>query len=553
MKPNLHPSSLVSVGLGLLIIGSTSIGCRPSIEERERLKASMLEEIGVPKDARPINRPAPEPVIELDRVEDTWLSTSPLPMEDWEIQYIGNEPVGYFCRRVERAVAQGPDTLRLTARSRTRLRGRDKEAEQKFDFVAFEKENGDVLRFEGSVDVGSRMRRFEGTVRDAKLAFNTNLYGRGDSIRIVWNALDRGPFAIEQSLMRSPMAEGEQRQLRYFDPLLGRPIEAQLTAYDYFDTPTFEGKKEKLLEIQITANAQGNVSSSQIWVDRMGRIHKRFTPAIDLRSFRCEKASAMVVVDQSELEDLTLRPVPLSGTLSLQVDRPSRFRVETIDAEYSLALPSRTHQVIRSIKDRRLDVTVYPTGALQRPIEGLEQEPHPAVDSLAHSFVIDTNHPEIQRLVLELLKTENLSASDPAELRASAFARGISARMELVPFDRRVSAGHTSLALGKGDSFDLAALLAATCRSNGIPARIAIGLRCNTHVQPLAMGLHAWTEIHNGERWIPLDASLPNAAIEADRIKWVDSMWNTINPYESILQLARRLAMLEISVVRTPS
>ena len=550
----------------LSLVGSTFIGCGPSDEERERLKASMLREIGPLETKGEANGSSPE--IPKDQVEQAWMTPSALPIEDWEIQYIGNEPVGFFHRKIERATMQGADTLRLTARSRTRLRGREKEVEQKIDFVAFEKENGDVIRFEGSVEVGSRTNRFEGLVRDGKLQFNTNLFGRGDSIRIGWNALDRGPFAIEQSLMRSPMKEGEQRQLRYFDPLLGRPIDAQVTAYDYFDTPTFEGKKEKLLEIQITSNAKDDVFSSQVWADPQGRIHKRFNPSLDLRSFRCEKESAMVVVNQSELADLTLRPVPLGGALPLGTTKPVRFRVETIDAQYAIDLPSRTHQVAQTIKERKLNITVYSTTELIEliaPIEGLEQEPQPGDGALANSFVIDTHHPQIQQLARELLQAENLASSDPAARRVSAFCKGISQRLETIPFDRRVSAGHTTLSAGKGDSFDIAALLAATCRSDGIPARIAIGLRCDTKVQPLVMGLHAWTEIHDGQRWLPFDASLPavspspgptssstnkEGSIAADRIKWIDTYWNSINPYESILQLARHLSMLEVSVTR---
>lgn len=553
------------VGVCLTLSHAAFLGCGPSDQERERLKASMLREIGLPESKGEPNASSAEPEIPKDQVEQAWMTQTALPIEDWEIQYIGNEPVGFFHRKIERAATQGADTLRLTARSRTRLRGREKEAEQKLDFVAFEKENGHVIRFEGSVEVGSRTNRFEGSVRDGKLQFNTNLFGRGDTVRIVWNPIDRGPFAIEQSLYRLPMKEGEQRQLRYFDPLLGRPIDAQLTAYDYSDTPTFEGQKVKLLEIHITSNSKDDVFSSQVWADTQGRIHKRFTPSLDLRSFRCEKESAMVVVNQAELADLPLRPVPLGGAFPSATTYPVRFRVETIDPQYSLELPSRTHQVIQTIKERKLNVIVYPATELNAPIEGLEKESQPGEGSLAHSFLIDTNHPEIQQLAKELLQVENIVSSDPATRRVSAFCKGISHRIESTPFDRRVSAGHTTLAAGKGDSFDMAALLAAICRSDGIPARVAIGLRCEPKVQPLVMGLHAWTEIHDGQRWLPFDASLrgestsaqstsaipnPDGAIAADRIKWLDTYWNSINPYESILQLARHVSMLEVSVTR---
>jgi transglutaminase-like putative cysteine protease len=377
------------------------------------------------------------------------------------------------------------------------------------------------------------------------------LFGRGDSIRLEWNALDRGPFAIEQSLMRAPMREGEQRRLRYFDPLLGRPIDAQLTAYDYFDTPTFTGQKERLLEIQITSNAQDDVASSQIWADPQGRIHKRYSPSLDLKSFRCDQESARVAVDQSELADLPLRSIPIfNPSATAGAKGPQRYRVESIQPGYSLLIPSRTHQVVRSIKNRRLEVTVYPASDLGNTIEGIEQEPNPPPESLANSVVIDANQAEIQRMADQLLLANNASKDDPPERRARWFAQGIASRVQAIPFDRRVSSGRATLAAGKGDCFDLAALLAGLCRSNGISARIAIGLRCDPQTQPLVMNLHAWTEIHDGTRWIPFDASLPDPEVSADRIKWVDTLWNSINPYESILQLARQLSTLEVAVTR---
>lgn len=528
------------------------LGCGPSDGERERLKALMLREIGldeglelgIPRNGTPETVP--------DRVQDAWVTQSMLPMDDWEIQYLGNEPAGFFHRRIEQAEGLEPGILRLTARSRTRLRGREKQAEQKFDFVAFERENGALIRFEGSVEVGSRVRRMDGAVRDGTLAFQTDLYGRGDAIRLEWNALDRGPFAIEQSLMRAPMREGEQRRLRYFDPLLGRPIDAQLTAYDYFDTPTFDGQKKRLLEIQITSNAQDDVASSQIWADPEGRIHKRYSPSLDLKSFRCSPESARVTVDQSELADLPLRSIPIfsPSATSEAKEGPQRYRVESIQTGYTLQIPSRTHQVIRPIKNRRLDVTVYSASGLSKPIEGIEPEPSPPSEALANSVVIDANHPEIQRMAEQLLLANNASAKDPPERRARCFAQGIASRVQAIPFDRRVSSGRATLAAGKGDCFDLAALLAALCRSNGISARIAIGLRCDPQTQPLAMNLHAWTEIHDGTRWIPLDASVPDSEVSADRIKWVDTLWNSNNPYESILQLARQLSTLEVAIDR---
>lgn len=530
-------------------------GCGPNEKEKERIKGALREEIGVSENPQESKTEPDSPEVVQDQVSKSWVTESSFSEVQWEIQYIGNEPVGYIHRRIERAANQEPGILRLLASSRTQLRSQGKPVVQKVDLVVFERENGELVRFEGTVEIGSRTRQLEGVSREGKLSLRNTRDGQADTVTIAWSPSDRGPFAIEQSLIRSPMKEGEVRQVRYFDPVMGKPIDVRLKAHDYFDIPTFNGKKENLLEIEITSFTGDGVSSSQIWVDRRGRGFKTYLPAMDLRSFRCDKESAMVVVDQSELSDLSLRPVNLYGnSIDPSAVGPIRYRVETIESDYKLELPSRTHQVVRTIKERKLDVTAYPSSSLNDSIEGLEEESVPSAEAFADSFIIDTDHPQIQSAAEEFLRMENITAAEPIVRRAAAFSRGISARVETLPFDREVSDGHSTLAAGKGDCFDHAALLAAVCRSNAIPARIAIGMRCDTKIQPLAMTLHAWTEIHDGVRWIPFDSSgefNEDGKIGTDRIKWLDSMWNTINPYDSILQLAKHLSMLKITVMRS--
>jgi hypothetical protein len=540
--------------LVLLFLGCLCLGCAPSAEERERIKTAMLREIGVAeesKDRAPAEDETAVPEVVSDPLDQPWLAESVLPYEHWEIQYMGNQPVGYLHRRVEKSESQGKGTLRLNADFLRRFRNKEQETVMKVTLVAFEKENGELFNLEGTVSTGSNMYQFDGSVREGTLKLTTNLLGPKTTVSLPWTPVDRGPFAIEQSLMRYPMKEGERRELKYFDPVLGKPIDVQLVAYDYFETPTFDGKKETLLEIRVTPTTGNDVSSKTIWVDRDGREHKSYEPALDLRSFRCDKESALAVVHQSELNALTRRPIKVFGETIESFDTGrKRYRVESIEDGYNLELPSRTHQVVKSIKARKLDVIVHPASLLADAIEGLEPEPPPAADSLASSFLIDAAHPQIQLLAQRLLEAEELTLSDAIDRRAYAIRKGIAARIETIDFDGEVSNGRTTMANGRGDCFDHAALLAATCRSNGIHARIAIGLLYGSKGRTPSMSLHAWTEFHDGTRWIPLDSSIPDPMISADRIKWTDTMWNTINPYADILLVAKHMSDLEVSVMR---
>jgi hypothetical protein len=544
--------------LAIACLGWLVLGCRPNDEEKDRIKTSLVEGLGVEADLRDASAtpPAP-PLAPASIVEPVWFEKSLLPWDHWEIQTIGNQPVGYVHRRVERSEV-APDCLRLSAESRTRFRGREKEVTQEVNIVSIEKENGELLHFEGDSKTGNGERRWEAKVRNGKLVLRTGQSQLGRETLRDWTPSDRGPFAIEQSLMRSPMKEGEQRFLRYFDPILGKSIDVQLTAYDYFDTPTFQGKKERLLEIQINSSSEDGGSRSQLWVDEQGRGYKSYLPALDLMSFRCDEESAMVVVDQANLSSIRLHPITVAGTaFESFAPGPLRFEVKVLDLDPSLSLASGTRQVVKPIKDRTFDVTVFPASQSERGMEGLNtEEPIPSDEALASSFVIDSNHPQIRLLAKTLLEEEGLASDAPVDLRVFAFHKGIRARVQFIPSDAsalvdgEVSRGRATLAAGKGDSFAHAALLAAVCRADGIPSRVAIGLRCNRETRPLVMRLHAWTEIHTGQTWLPFDSSVPDVILPADRIKWIDTMWNTINPYDDILRVADQVKDLEINALR---
>ena len=155
-----------------------------------------------------VNRAKPK----ADEREEPWLSSDRIPRTQWEIQYEGNEPVGYIRRSVELSRVTDPtqnskeSTLRIEAESRVFITRKGKTTEQRTQVIAIERPNGELLRLEGSLQNGTNKTRFQGSIRDGNLRFESIGEGRPVGITIPWTEKDRGPFAIEQSLMRSPMA-----------------------------------------------------------------------------------------------------------------------------------------------------------------------------------------------------------------------------------------------------------------------------------------------------------------------------------------------------------
>jgi len=76
-------------------------------------------------------------------------------------------------------------------------------------------------------------------------------------------------------------------------------------------------------------------------------------------------------------------------------------------------------------------------------------------------------------------------------------------------------------ASSSGDCTEHAVLLAAMARSYGYHARVVIGnLILESESGLFAFG-HAWTEIHNGERWTIRDATLPAAGADVQQLRYL--------------------------------
>jgi transglutaminase-like putative cysteine protease len=100
-----------------------------------------------------------------------------------------------------------------------------------------------------------------------------------------------------------------------------------------------------------------------------------------------------------------------------------------------------------------------------------------------------------------------------------------------------------------GDCTEHSVLLAAMCRSRGIPSRVAVGL---VFVPSLsAFGGHMWTEVFVKGTWIPLDATLGKGGIAADHIKFTDSSFSDegdATPMQAFLPMVSALGKMKIEV-----
>ena len=234
-----------------------------------------------------------------------WIDTGSLPILQWEIIYLGNRPVGYTRRSIEIASPKRveqfgdfKDTKSVTlvcleAESRIRISRKSSDPIDQTVFLrTLEKLDGELLGIEGNIDTGVVKRKFTGNVRDGALNIQSTEDRVVSSNIVPWDPSYRGPFAIEQSLRKSPMQLKEVRVVRYLDPFQMAVTESSLEGLSEGQTVDFEGQFADRLEIENRSTTQGRTSSSLLWTDRSGIVRKSYTPGLDRLSFDCDPVTA---------------------------------------------------------------------------------------------------------------------------------------------------------------------------------------------------------------------------------------------------------------------
>ena len=90
-------------------------------------------------------------------------------------------------------------------------------------------------------------------------------------------------------------------------------------------------------------------------------------------------------------------------------------------------------------------------------------------------------------------------------------------------------------------------LLAALARACQLPARVVVGLVYVPSQQ--GFGYHMWTEIFDGKRWLPLDATLGQGGIGASHLELGDSNLKDAQGLTSLISLVQVLGKLKIEVL----
>ena len=139
----------------------------------------------------------------------------------------------------------------------------------------------------------------------------------------------------------------------------------------------------------------------------------------------------------------------------------------------------------------------------------------PGARHFADSFVIDYEEPAVVDVVTTL---RNRHGDHPSRGELAEFVHDyIDDKSYLASFDLPSKVAATR----RGDCTEHAVLLTALARATGHPARVALGVVLVEIADSVLAFGHAWTEIHDGERWHIADATEPENDEQVVRVRYL--------------------------------
>lgn len=481
------------------------------------------------------------------KLEEKWIANHELPRDVWDVMYLGNSKIGSMHTQVQPIEGGAGNQLKLTLESLLRVSRAGQATTQRIAVTSRETFDGEMLDFIATIYEGENKTEVTGTrLLDDLVIQVTQPNGQSSRNNIPWKREYRGPFALEQELLRQPLNAGERRVIPFLSVPLFRLAKLSIQGGEKQKVVLLDGSTQELQEISITILLDENpVMESIAWVDTNGETLKSAALGLQVITYRSTQSSAEAVNSAAQADLLKATSVPLPpGTPNLHLANSLTYNVRCSKDPLKL-FPTRTNQTVRSAVALECDITVYSVTPQSDLPEALRQQDSPTEADLNPSPMIQSTDPLIVDMAHQVLPEE----TDPWKL-ALALERYVHDKIERKDFSRAFATAAEVAKTPRGDCTEHGVLLAALLRARKIPARIASGLVYVDSAEGPMMGYHLWNEAYIGDRWIPLDAVLGRGGIGPGHIKVMDTSLTDQNPYVALLPVLQVLGDLKITSVQ---
>jgi len=367
--------------------------------------------------------------------------------------------------------------------------------------TSIETADGKPLGFRAGKDMGILTTSIRGTVSDGKVVVDG---ADGVKQTLDWPAGALLAEGVRLLTKGKGLKEGTTYSFQQFSPEYLRAVKVSVTVGPVKQVDLL-GRVAQLTEMKTKTSAPSGTIESVRYVDDNGEDQKIIQQALGIKIVyvACDKAFALSENSAVDVfkKLLIASPGPLKGL--------AKVKAVTYDltpaAGKKLSVPTTDNQSVRPGAKGAVVVTVRPVAApagAKFPYKGADKT---ALAALKSTRCLQCTDPKI----VALARAAVGDTKDAAEA-----ARRIEKFVRKHVKEKNLSVGYASASevavSGEGDCTEHAVLLAAMCRSIGIPAQVVTGI---AYVDTFAgrkgvFGPHAWARALIGGKWIGLDAAL---------------------------------------------
>jgi transglutaminase superfamily protein len=465
--------------------------------------------------------------------------------ESWDAIYLGGSKIGYIHVFVEAVKDRGRDYLRVRIDNELRLKRRDDVAVTKLMYGTIETLDGQVLKLDTRTQAGNLQDlRAHGNVINGEMKLIVESGGQEQSLTIPWGPEVRGPYAPEQSMARKPLKENETRPLRMFIPELNKVCDVQLRARTIQPVLLGDGSKRALLRVDQTTVVDGKPRpeyDARVYVDAEGQVLKSEQDVMGgIVMYRTNKQDAMAPGGPVQFDLILDTVVKVSRKIpDPEQTRHVKYRITLKGSEPAEVIPNDLRQtIVPEASKTSAGLEVRSAG----PLDGTPSQEEVDPQYLRPNALVTSQDTRVRSLAQRV--TRGIVA--PWD-KATRINHWVHENIKNKNFKVAFAAANAVAQNLSGDCTEHAVLAAAMNRAVGIPSRVVIGL---IYVDDLeGFGYHMWNEVFVNHRWVALDPSWDQSAVDAVHIKISDSSLDGVSPFEAFLPLVRVMGRLGIEPI----
>jgi hypothetical protein len=336
------------------------------------------------------------------------------------------------------------------------------------------------------------------------------------------------------------MKAGESRTLRMYVPELNTICDITLEAESPEEVKLGDGPRS-LLRIEETVSQDGRPRpefNTILWADSVGQVLKSRSEIMGgLDMFRTTKEGAQGSGTGAAL-DLTLTSI-IRVTHKISKPENSRdivYRVGLPDEDPATILPADRRQSFKPGPAKNQSILEVKTAGANVGNAGPE-----TVDAqfLRPNALVTSLDPTVRNYATRAVA----GASDPWG-KVTKITHWVAQNLKDKNFETAFAPASEVAQTLAGDCTEHGVLVAAMCRAEGIPARVAIGLVYTGELG--GFGYHLWNEVYVNRRWVAVDAAFDQTEVDAAHIKLADSSLDGVSPYEAFLPLVRVMGKMSL-------